>query len=155
MKLAEALAERGDLTRRVEHLKSRILTNARHQEGESPAEDAAALLVELEEVLDRLEVLVRRINRTNTAATLGDASITDALARRDMLRIRHRVVSAAADAASGREQDRYGRQLRSELVFVAALPVRDLRRTADDLARKIRETDLQVQKENWEVELLD
>jgi hypothetical protein len=72
-----------------------------------------------------------------------------------MLRIRHRVVSAAADAASGREQDRYGRQLRSELVFVAALPVRDLRRTADDLARKIREIDLQVQKENWEVELLD
>jgi len=64
VKLAEALAERGDLTRRVEHLKSRILTNARHQEGESPAEDAAALLVELEKVLDRLEVLVRR-NQSN------------------------------------------------------------------------------------------
>ncbi|MEV0947755.1 DIP1984 family protein [Rhodococcus sp. NPDC049939] len=155
MKLAEALAERGDLNRRVEQLNSRILTNARHQEGESPAEDAASLLLELEGVLDRMEVLVRRINRTNAAAPLGDASITDALARRDMLRIRHRVVSAAADAASGREQDRYGRQLRSELVFVAALPVSDLRRTADDLAQRIRGIDLQVQKANWEVELLD
>lgn len=62
MKLAEALADRGDLTRRTEQLKSRILANARHQEGELPAEDAAALLVELGEVLDRIETLIRRIN---------------------------------------------------------------------------------------------
>jgi hypothetical protein len=46
MKLAEALAERADATRRVEQLRTRIAGSARYQEGEAPAEDAAALLAD-------------------------------------------------------------------------------------------------------------
>lgn len=156
MKLAEALAERGELIRRSEHLKSRILANARHQDGESPAEDAAALLSELSAVFDRLETLIRRINRSNSAAALRDHTITDALAHRDVLRMRHKVTSLAADAASGREHDRYTqRQLRSELIHVAALPVSELRATADDLAQRIRLVDLEIQQANWEYDLID
>jgi hypothetical protein len=157
MKLAEALAERGELIKRTEHLKVRILANARHQDGESPAEDAAILLSEYTTVLDRLEVLIRRINRTNSAATMRDGTVTDALASRDVLRMRHKAISAAADAASGREQERrYGpRQLRSELVYVAALPVAELRSTADDIARQIRLVDLEIQRINWEFDLIE
>ncbi|WP_089247816.1 DIP1984 family protein [Rhodococcoides kyotonense] len=157
MKLAEALAERGELTRRTEHLKVRILANARHQDGESPAEDASALLLEHAAALDRLEVLIRRINRSNSAATIRGGTITDALAHRDVLRIRHKAITAAADAASGREHEhRYGpRQLRSELVYVAALPVSSLRATADDLAGQIRQIDLDIQRVNWEYDLID
>ncbi|RRQ29258.1 hypothetical protein DK926_05085 [Rhodococcus sp. Eu-32] len=157
MKLAEALAERGELVRRTEHLKVRILANSRHQEGESPAEDAAQLLSELTLALDRLEVLIRRINRTNSIAVVGDGTVTDALAHRDVLRIKHKVVSAAADAASGREHEhRYGpRQLRSELVYVAALPVSELRATADDLAARIRRIDLEIQSVNWQYDLAE
>ncbi|NYF59172.1 DIP1984 family protein [Micromonospora purpureochromogenes] len=44
MKLGEALADRADATRRVEQLRGRITANARFQEGETPAEDAGALL---------------------------------------------------------------------------------------------------------------
>ena len=40
VKLAEALAARADLQRRIEQLRSRISDNARYQEGEEPAEDA-------------------------------------------------------------------------------------------------------------------
>lgn len=58
VKLAEALAERAEATRRVEQLRSRIVGNARHQEGETPAEDAARLLAEVGEVLDTLETLI-------------------------------------------------------------------------------------------------
>jgi hypothetical protein len=158
MKLAEALAERGDLLRRAEHLKVRILANARYQDGESPAEDASKLLSDLTVVFDRLQVLIRRINRTNSAATLRDGTVTDALALRDVLRMRHKVVSSAADAASGREHDhhRYGpRQLRSELVYVAALPVTELRSSADDLAKEIRLVDLEIQHANWEYDLIE
>ncbi|MCZ2524767.1 hypothetical protein ODJ75_08740 [Streptomyces sp. HB2AG] len=57
VKLAEALAERADTTRRVEQLRSRIVGNARFQEGETPPEDAAQLLTEAGEALDRLETL--------------------------------------------------------------------------------------------------
>lgn len=157
MKLAEALAERGELIRRTEHLKVRILANARHQDGESPAENASVLLSEFGTVLDRLEVLIRRINRTNSAAMVHDGTITDALASRDVLRMRHKAISAAADAASGREHEhRYGpRQLRSELVYIAALPVAELRSAADDLARRIRQVDLEIQRVNWEYDLID
>ena len=45
MKLAEALALRAETKRRIEQLRSRIVDNARYQEGETPSEDAAALLV--------------------------------------------------------------------------------------------------------------
>ena len=156
MKLAEALARRADATRRVEQLRSRVVHNARFQEGEEPAEDAAALLVEAAEVLDQLEDLIRRVNLTNSAADLGaDGTLTDALARRDVLRLRHSVLAAAADAAAGRDEHGYGRQMRSELRMLSALPVAELRREADGVARDLRDLDVRIQRANWEVDLLD
>jgi hypothetical protein len=156
VKLAEALALRADATRRVEQLRTRIVANARFQEGEEPAEDARSLLAEAGAVLDELEDLIRRINRTNAATRIGpEGTITDALARRDVLRARHSVVTAAADAAVGRSQAGMGRQLRSELKMLAALPVAQLRAQADDLARQIRELDVRIQQSNWEFDLME
>jgi hypothetical protein len=154
MKLAEALALRAEATRRIEQLRTRIIANARYQEGEEPAEDAASLLTQNSQVCEELESLIRRINRTNASAHLGAGTITDAIARRDVLKLRHGIVTAAADAAAGRERG-WNRQLRSELTFVSALPVADLRTQADDLARSIRELDIDIQRINWEVDLLD
>jgi hypothetical protein len=156
VKLAEALALRADAARRVEQLRARIVANARFQEGEEPAEDAQALLAEVNGVLDELETLIRRINRTNAASDLGaEGTITDALARRDVLRTRHAVVTAAADAAAGKSGVGMGRQLRSELKILAALPVAQLRARADALAQQIRELDVRVQRANWEFDLLE
>lgn len=153
MKLAEALALRAEARRRVEQLRARITASARYQEGEEPAEDAAALLVEADETLEGLQSLIRRVNRTNAATDLGaDGTMTDALARRDVLRLRHAVITAAADAASG--QDRF-RQLRSELRQLSALPVAELRSRADGVARDVRELDVRIQQANWEADLLD
>lgn len=152
MKLAEALALRAENTRKVEQLRNRIVDNARYQEGESPAEDAAALITESQTVLDELESLIRRINKTNATAEVGDGTMTDALARRDVLRLRHKTITSAADAASG---SCYARQLRSELTYVSALSVSELRSTADDLARQLREVDVDIQRRNWEVDLID
>ncbi|MEU7756746.1 DIP1984 family protein [Micromonospora sp. NPDC049171] len=154
MKLAEALALRADAARRAEQLRARITASARYQEGEAPAEDASALLTEVGEALGELESLIRRINRTNAATTVDGATLTDALARRDVLRLRHSVVNSAADAAAGEGQRGY-RQLRSELKMIPALPVAELRRQADDFARQLREIDTLIQRTNWEVELLD
>jgi len=153
MRLAEALALRADCRRRVEQLRTRITSSATYQEGAEPAEDAAALLEEVSGVLDQMESLMRRINRTNSATELGaEGTVTDALARRDALRMRHTVLVAAADAASG-----HGgyRQLRSELRQVSALPVTRLRTQADAVAREIRELDARIQQANWNVELSD
>jgi hypothetical protein len=155
MKLAEALALRSDAARRAEQLRARIAGSARYQEGEAPAEDAAALLTEAGEVLGQLESLIRRINRTNASTLVeGGGTLTDALARRDVLRLRHGMVTAAADAAAGDGQRGF-RQLRSELKMIPALPVAELRAQADDLARQLREVDTLIQRMNWEADLLD
>lgn len=157
MKLAEALALRAHAKRRVEELRARIVGSARHQEGEEAPEDAAALLAEARSVLDEFETLIRRINRTNAASMVvgEERTLTDALARRDVLRERHAVITAAADAAAGRDQRGFGRQLRSELKMLSTLSVTDLRAEADALGREIRELDVRVQRTNWEVDLLD
>lgn len=105
-------------------------------------------------MLDELESLIARINRTNAATAVEGGTLTDALARRDILRLRHRVLTTAADAAAGDGQ-RTLRQLRSELKMIPALAVGQLRGQADDVARRLREVDTVIQRTNWEVELLD
>jgi hypothetical protein len=157
VKLAEALAQRADAQRRVEQLRARAVGSARYQEGEKPAEDAARLIAEAEATLDLLQSLTARVNRTNCAVRMGaDGTLTDALARRDALRARHALVTAAADAAAGRDQRGAPvRQLRSELAMLPALPVPRLRERADTLAREICELDLRIQRVNWEADLLD
>jgi Family of unknown function (DUF6847) len=154
MKLAEALALRAEAARRIQQLRSRIVDNARYQEGEEPAEDAASLLAQTSQACADLESLIRQINRTNATAQLGAGTVTDAIARRDVLKLRHNIITTAADAAAGRERG-WNRQLRSELTFISALPVADLRAQADDVARQIRELDTEIQRTNWEVDLLD
>lgn len=152
MRLAEGLAERAELQRRIEQLRARIADNARYQEGEEPAEDAAALLVEADAALDRLRELIGRINATNMRVAVGDGTMTDALAARDVLRLRHSLLADAANAASGSGQG-YLRQMRSELRQFAALPVGELRARADEVARELRELDARIQQANWGSEL--
>ncbi|GAA2114218.1 DIP1984 family protein [Kitasatospora saccharophila] len=137
-------------------MRTRIVGSARYQEGEEPAEDAAEVLARAGEVLDELEALIRRINRTNSTVRVeGGGTLTDALARRDVLRLRHSVITSAADAASGRGQAGTVRQLRSELRILSALPVAELRSRADELAKEIREVDTLIQRTNWEVDLIE
>jgi len=149
MKLAEALTARADLQRRIEQLRARITANARYQEGEEPAEDASALLVEADAALAQLRDLIRRINATNSRLDLGaDGTMTDALAARDVLRLQHSLLADAAAAASG-ANDQFLRQMRSELRQISALPVAELRSRADAVAQQLRELDNRIQQANW------
>lgn len=153
MKLAEALTARADLQRRIEQLRARITANARYQEGEEPAEDAAALIAEADTALEQLRQLIRRINATNSRLDLGaDGTMTDALAARDVLRLQHSLLADAAAAASG-ANDQFLRQMRSELRQISALPVGELRSRADEVARALRELDNRIQQANWSNDL--
>lgn len=157
MKLAEALSMRSAVLRQLEALRTRIADNARYQEGEEPAEDAAALLIDAEAAVQEWQRLIQAINRTNATTDMGpDGTLTDALGRRDALRWRRHLLTTAADAAAGSgKQQGYARQLRSELKMVAALPVSELRARADQAARDLRELDVRIQQKNWETDLLE
>lgn len=158
MKLAEALSLRADAQKRLAQLQARAVACARYQEGSTPAEDPAALHTEALAVVDEIEQLVRRINRTNASTELEPGlTITDAIARRDSLAAKRKLTVALADAASGGDGE-FGwsaRQLRSELRDLTDLPVPELRQQADRLARDYRELDTRLQEANWATELVD
>ncbi len=155
MKLAEALLLRADRNRSLEQLKQRIQVSARYQEGEQPPEDARDLVATASTVLDDLELLIRHINRTNSATVMPDGrTVTDALAERDVLRLRYSMLKVSADAASGGSQQAgYIRATRSELKYLRALDVKKLRQQASDIARQARELDARIQQVNWTTEL--
>jgi hypothetical protein len=155
MKLAEALLLRADRNRSLEQLKQRIQVSARYQEGEKPAEDARDLVAAALSVLDELEFLIRTINRTNSETVMDDGrTVTDALAERDVLRLRYSMLKVSAEAASGViQQVGFMRATRSELKYLRALDVKGLRQQASDVARQARELDARIQQVNWTTEL--
>jgi len=155
MKLAEALLLRADRNRSLEQLKQRIQVSARYQEGEQPPEDARDLVATASTVLDELEVLIRHINRTNSGTVMADGrTVTDALAERDVLRLRYSMLRVSAEAASGGSlQAGYVRATRSELKYMRALDVKVLRQQASDVARQARELDAKIQQVNWTTDL--
>ena len=151
MKLAEALAERGDCQKRIEDLKARLLRCAKVQEGEKPAEDPADLLAELDRIFGRLLELVTSINRANAATSFeGPKTVSDAIAERDVLGKKRDLLEAVADAASAR-QDRYSK---SEVKFIATVPVGELQKQKDRLSKEYRELDTKLQELNWKTDII-
>ena len=149
MKLAEALLLLADLQKRIEHIESRLLRNAKVQEGETPAEDPQALLAELSDLVRQLETLMRRINETNAALTDAGETMTALLARRDCLRLYVQALRRFCAEAS----ETVMRGTRSEVVVRSAVDVRRLQKTIDDTSKELRELDLRIQGLNWTAEL--
>jgi hypothetical protein len=151
MKLAEALARRADLQARIEQVKSRLVRNARVQDGEEPAEAPAVLLAEYDAMTSELIQLIRRINVSNSAANVAGRSMTEALAARDVLKHRHRTYRELADAASTSQFS----VTRSEIRFKATVSVPEIQQRADAIARELRELDSRIQEANWQLELAE
>lgn len=152
MTLGEALAVRADMQERLGELRGRLLAVAKVQDGETPPEQPDVLLAEFDQTAERLRTLIARINRTNlTAETTDGETLTDALARRDVLAVRHKVHRELAAAAS-EQSERYSRR---EIKLTATVDVARLRRTVDELARERRELDVALQAANWANTLTD
>lgn len=149
-KLGEALARRSELQSRLGELRDRLRVVALVQEGDKPAEDPEPLLKELDDVAVELTSLIARINRTNATARISSgASLTEALARRDVLGLLHGALKAVADATA-QQQARYSR---SEIRLVRTFDVSAVRDRVDLLARERRELDIEIQAANWTVDL--
>lgn len=151
MKLAEALQERADLNRRIEQLRYRLSNNVLVQEGEKPAEDPAALLEELEGSLARLEWLIARINLTNCAVKVEGRSLTELIARRDVLSLRAEAYRRLVEEASQNTH----RATRTEIKILSAVNVPALQRQADDASRELRLLDNTLQATNWTADLME
>jgi len=151
MKLAEALIERADLQTRLSQLDARLHNNAKVQEGETPAEDPAALLEELDRISARLEQLITAINLTNASVTDGGEPLTALLARRDVLKSRVGALRNFLNAASSVVM----RGSRSEVVIRSTVDVTALRKEVDARAMELRKLDTRIQALNWTADLLE
>jgi len=151
MKLAEALILRADSQKRFAQLKSRLLTNAKVQEGDAPAEKPQDLIVELESTSTELLELIKRINRTNSATyVIGGGTISDALAERDVLALERAAYADLAQSAAITQ----GRFTRSEIKYVSTINIAKIQKRADELSKKYRELDARIQELNWQTELI-
>lgn len=151
MKLAEALQERADLNRRIEQLRYRLSNNVLVQEGEKPLEDPAALLEELESSFTRLEWLIARINLTNCAIKVEGRSLTELIARRDVLSLRAEAYRRLVEEASQNTH----RATRTEIKILSAVDVPALQRQADNASRELRLLDNTLQATNWTADLME
>jgi hypothetical protein len=152
MKLGEALARRSEMQSRLTELRERLAACTLVQEGDSPPEDPDELMAEFERTADEVERLIAAVNRTNAETRLDDGTtVTAALARRDVLGVRHGALKAAADATR-QQQARYSR---SEIRMVRTFDVAAVRERVDLLARERRELDAAIQAANWTVDLIE
>ena len=150
MKLATALAERSDIQNRINTISVRLDNNAKVQEGDVPAEDPKALMEELDRLIVRLEDLVARINLTNSGTVYEGKTITELLALRDCLKKKVRVLRDFLNTAS----DRVTRMTRTEIKIVSTVPVTEIQKTVDGLAKELRTVDEKIQELNWTTELV-
>lgn len=152
MKLAEALILRADLQKRLEQVRTRLYNNVLIQEGEQPSEQPKDLLTEFMALQTRLTAIIKAINHTNHQTLFDEEkTIAEALTERDALLAERNLYFQAAERASER-QDRYSR---SEIKNISTIDIKEFQKAANDLAKRYRELDTEIQELNWTTDLIE
>jgi hypothetical protein len=150
MKLSEALLLRSEYQKKIENLQSRILANVKVQEGDKPLEDPSSLIKEAMDLNTELGTLIVKINARNNAAKLPDGqTISEAIVKRDTLIKQRNILSAVASKAHEKDF----RLTHAEVKMKFAVSLEDVQKQIDDLSKKFREIDTQIQSVNWTTEL--
>ena len=149
MKLAEALIERADVQKRLIQLNERLKASAKIQEGNEPPESPAELLKELDQLIDRFEYLILKINVTNAESVVERKSLTEHLAKREAIAKKLAIIRNLISDAS----PNMARVTRSELRTLSTVNIAVLRKQVDALSKNHREVDTLIQGSNWTLDL--
>ena len=150
MKLAEALLLRAEYQQKTANLQNRILQNLKVQENEKPLENPEDLLNELLEINDKLCELIKKINaKNNTVALPYGKTLSEALIERDMLMKKRSLLNMIIMQASVRDH----RISRAEIKMYVTVSIADMQKQIDDISKKFRELDTQIQSLNWIIDL--
>lgn len=150
MKLAAALIERADLQTRLTQLQTRLLNNAKVQEGVKPNEDPKDLLKEFDEISKQLEDYIYRINMTNAATLVDETPLTSLLAKKDVLTKKISILRAFLNESSALV-DRYSLK---EIKIDSTVDVAKLQKDLDTLSKELRLLDQKIQEINWTTDLI-
>ena len=153
MKLAEALIERKACMIRIQNLDNRAQQNSIVEEGTKPVEDPEALRSEINDEVSKLYDYILRINHTNNTATIESGeTISDAIVKRDLLKMRIGHLNSLIAVSGQINRNRYSRDEAKE---VCLLNVADLRKELDELSKQYRELDTLIQAANWGSDLVE
>ena len=148
MKLAEALILRADLQKRIEQLRIRLNNNAKVQENDTPTEDPKSLMTELDNFIEQLTLL---INKTNSVTLSNGVTLTDMIAERDSLTLKANIMRTFLQYAS-QKVELYSNK---EIKILSTVDVPTLQKDLDELSKKIREIDTELQQANWLTDLVE
>ncbi len=151
MKLAEALSLRAEMKTKIGQLAVRLNQNAKVQEGEKPAENPYTLIEELDGVSDEMAKLIKSINYTNCMTVENGVSLTDMIAEIDILKKKISVMRAFL-SRSGEVIDRYSNK---EIKIKSTVDVAELQKKVDAMSKQLRELDMNIQRINWTVDLIE
>lgn len=152
MKIAEALNERAALRASLSQLKNRMLKNAKVQEGDIPAEDAKELAEKYAEVNSNLTNIICMINKTNhLVKNANGISLADLITRRESYKHLVKVYSELYDEAII-ERDRFSR---NEIRFISAISPAELQKDINELSKRYRMLDTEIQGINWTTDLVE
>ena len=151
MKLAEALILRSDLQKRIEQLRVRLNNNAKVQENDEPSENPEELLNELDNNINQLKILIKQINRTNCVTVSSGQTLANLIAERDTLTLKSNILRGFLNIA-GQKVNLYST---TEIKIMSTVDVPALQKELDQLSKKIRETDTELQQANWLTELIE
>lgn len=150
MKLSEALIIRSDLQKRVQQIKSRLIANAKVQEGDKTVEDPNEIFAELNQTLKDLCEIIKRINLTNSKISDGEKTMTELLAERDVLTMRVSICQEFL-ATARNKVDRYSNK---EIKIFSSVDVKVEQTKLDQLSKELRELDVKIQTLNWQNDLI-
>jgi hypothetical protein len=152
--VGETLNRRSDLQKRIAQLEERLRKSVLVQEGDEPPERPDELLDDHRALCDQLERVIAQINHTNAATRLPRGeTVTEALARRDVLEMRASALRTAIRAATN--DGLFGRYSRSEIRLVRQVRVKDVQAQLDAYAKERRELDTRLQEHNWAIPLIE
>ena len=151
MKLAEALALRAEMKTKMNNIQSRLNNNAKVQEGEKPAENPYTLIKELDNVSNEMARFIKNINYTNCMTTENGVSLTDMIAEKDVLKEKITVIKNFLSNA-GAVVNRYSN---TEIKIHSTVDVAELQKKVDAMSKQIRELDMNIQRINWTVDLIE
>lgn len=151
MKLAEALAIRAEMKTKINNIQSRLNQNSKVQHGEKPAEDPYVLLKELDILSENMITLVKNINYTNCVTTENGISLMEMIAEKDILQKKISVIKNFLSNASSL----VNRYSNTEIKIQSTVDVAKLQKEVDHMSKKLRELDMNIQRINWTVDLIE
>jgi len=100
--------------------------------------------------LKQLEELIIRINLTNSKSKVDGVTLTELIARRDVLKQKidaYRSVLASASSNTSRAT-------RTEIKVLSTINVESFQKDVDRMSKELRELDNKIQEANWKIELM-